>query len=108
MNKRVFLLAVILLGLALANPISAHTPYSKPVKYREFYENGKLKVKGKLVDGQKHGQWYYYAPNQLLQKRERYKKGKLKQTFIYNEKGLLITIIMEDGRIIPQKACGCG
>lgn len=96
------------MGFTLVNPVYAYTPHSKPVKYREFYENGKLKVKGKMMDGARHGNWYYYTQNQMLQKRERYKNGKLKQTFIYNEKGLLITIILEDGKVIHQKACGCG
>lgn len=80
----------------------------KSGKHIERYENGKVKLRGKWANGQKQGNWFYYTPTHILQKRERYKNGKLKQTFNFNEKGLLINVVKEDGTIVPKKACGCG
>ncbi len=76
-------------------------------KYIEKYENGKIKVKGKLKNGMKQGNWYYYSPNHVIQKREQYKNGILKRALHFNEKGQLVTIVLENGKEIPQKACGC-
>jgi hypothetical protein len=82
------------------NPISS--------KIKEYYPNGKTKVKGHFKNGNKHGNWFYYAENGLLQKRERYTNGILKATFNYNSKGLLINMVNKNGKIINKKACGCG
>lgn len=75
--------------------------------YKEFYPNGKVKVKGHYTNGNKTGNWYYYTEKKILEKREYYKKGKLKRTYTYNEKGQLAVIEDDKGNITTKPACGC-
>lgn len=86
--------------------IAQNTPKSHTIK--EYYPNGATKIKGHFKNGNKHGNWFYYAENGILQKREKYTNGMLKATFNYNNKGLLINIINKNGETINKKACGCG
>lgn len=108
MKKNLIKLWLIIIIQIIANQYVIYAQQASNGKYIERYENGKIKVRGKLVNGQKHGNWFYYSPNHIIQKREYYKNGKLKQAFNFNEKGLLINVVKEDGTIIPKKACGCG
>ncbi len=75
--------------------------------YREFYPSGKVKVKGHYTNGNKTGNWYYYSEKKILEKREHYKKGKLKRTYIYTEKGQLAVIEDDKGNMTIKPACGC-
>jgi antitoxin component YwqK of YwqJK toxin-antitoxin module len=75
--------------------------------YKEFHPNGKVKVKGKYTNGNKTGNWYYYTDKKILEKREYFKKGKLKRTYTYNEKGQLAVIEDDKGNVITKPACGC-
>ncbi len=86
--------------------LAQNTP--KTAKINEYYPNGKTKIKGRYKNGNKHGNWFYYAENGILQKRERYSNGIVQATFNYNNKGLLINVVTKSGKIINKKACGCG
>lgn len=76
-------------------------------RYTERYENNKIKVKGRYHNGQKTGNWFYYAPGGMLQKRERWAKGQLKLVFLYNEKGRLASITNDKGVTSYKPGCGC-
>lgn len=76
-------------------------------KYIERYENNKVKVKGHYRNGQKNGNWFYFAPGGILQKRERWASGQLKLTFLYNEKGRLASITNDKGVTTYKPGCGC-
>tara|TARA_Y100001970_G_C13840186_1_gene654072 strand:+ start:21 stop:716 length:696 start_codon:yes stop_codon:yes gene_type:complete len=43
--------------------------------YREYYENGQLKVSGKLKDGVGEGTWFSYYENGQIQNEMNYKNG---------------------------------
>ena len=44
--------------------------------HTEKYENGKVKVKGNLVDGKQEGKWVIYDENGKMKKEENYVEGK--------------------------------
>ena len=74
--------------------------------YKEFYPNGKIKIKGQYFYGSKMGNWYYYNEKKILEKRMFYQKGKLKRTYTYNVKGLLAVIEDDKGNVHTKPACG--
>jgi antitoxin component YwqK of YwqJK toxin-antitoxin module len=76
-------------------------------RYTERYENNRIKVKGHYHNGQKTGNWFYFGTNGILQKRERWNKGQLKLTFLYNEKGRLASITNNKGVTTYKPGCGC-
>lgn len=76
-------------------------------KYTEYYPDNTLRVKGRYVKGNKDGYWFYFAQNKIVEKKEYFKKGTLKRTYIYNPKGKLSQIIDEKGNITTKPACGC-
>lgn len=76
------------------------------VPYTEVYTNGKTKIKGLYVNGLKHKNWYYYNPTGSLAKREQYKAGVLKNTFIFNN-GRLASITDASGKTTYKPGCGC-
>lgn len=74
--------------------------------WKEFYEDGKLRSKGKYSEGEKNGSWIYYDAGGKVEKRERYRNKKLKLTLIY-KKGKLIEAIDDKGRSTKYPECGC-
>jgi antitoxin component YwqK of YwqJK toxin-antitoxin module len=83
---------------------------SKPkpaTRYTETYENGNLKLKGRLDNGVRKGIWVYYNDKGMVVKKEHYKKGTLKLTRFYNEKGKLSKIIDAQGKERVLNDCGC-
>ncbi len=62
---------------------------------------------GKLKHGQRNGTWTYYDQNQHISKVEKYRKGKLRQTYIFNSSGRVIERINRKGHVIKLRACGC-
>jgi antitoxin component YwqK of YwqJK toxin-antitoxin module len=75
-------------------------------KYLEKHENGKMKVKGRYKNGQKKGNWFYYSSNGQPEKREFWKNGALKITYLYNEKGRIYQTIDKKGTHIIER-CNC-
>jgi YD repeat-containing protein len=64
-------------------------------------------VTGKTINGERTGPWKYYDADHHLIKLERYRHGTLRQTYIYNEKGRVITRINRKGKVVHYRACGC-
>ena len=62
---------------------------------------------GKLKNGKKSGSWTYYDANQHIMKVEKYRKGKLVQTYIFNSEGHVIERINRKGYVTKLRACGC-
>ena len=76
-------------------------------KVKEYYTNGIIKMKGNKRNDTNNGNWFYYANNGKLIKKEHWKKGDLKFTIIYNEKVKATEIIYKDGTVKKLKGCGC-
>jgi len=69
----------------------------------EYFENGKVKVIGELVDFVKHGKWIYYFEDGQKEKEEVYHKGKLHGTFRrWSSEGVL----MVESEYKEGKRCG--
>ncbi len=107
MTKKYIISIVFFLLLALAS--SGLNTAQQPIngKYTEHYPDNTLRVKGRYVKGNKEGFWFYYAQNKIVEKKEYYKKGSLKRTYLYNPKGQLSQIIDDKGNITTKPACGC-
>jgi hypothetical protein len=76
-------------------------------KVKDYYTNGIIKMKGMKKNDTKIGTWFYYDSNGKLIKKERWKKGDLKFTILYNEKVKASEIIYNDGTVKKLKGCGC-
>lgn len=62
---------------------------------------------GKSKNGMRHGSWKYYDSNQHILKVEKYRKGKLVQTYIFNAEGRVIKRVNRKGHVTNLRACGC-
>lgn len=107
MTNKYIIAIVFFLITSLAN--SRLVAVQQPIngKYTEYYPDNTLRVKGRYVKGNKDGYWFYYAHNKIVEKKEYYKKGSLKRTYLYNPKGQLSQIIDDKGTIVTKPACGC-
>ncbi len=76
-------------------------------KFKNYYENGVIKLKGVKKNEVNVGTWYYYSEKGLLTKKERWKNGVLKLTIKYNEKQKVSEMIDENGKIKKFNGCGC-
>lgn len=76
-------------------------------KVKEYYTNGIIKMKGKKINNNKTGTWFYYTNKGKLLQKERWNKGRLKHTIKYNEKVKASEIIYENGTVKKLKGCGC-
>jgi len=76
-------------------------------KFKNYYENGVLKLKGAKKNEINVGTWYYYSEKGFITKKERWKKGVLKLTIKYNEKQKVSELIDENGKIKKINGCGC-
>lgn len=57
-------------------------------EHQEFYPDGKLKLKGQMKDGQRHGLWTSYGKNGKVKSRSQYTGGVLQgPTVVYHETG---------------------
>lgn len=74
------------------------TPASKSVAridttggiYTEFYDDGKVKAQGKMIDNKREGEWSYFYPNGKIWSYGEYKNGKREGlSNIYHENGVL-------------------
>lgn len=77
------------------------------LKIKEYYPEGKLKMKGILLDSLKHGDWFYYRTSGKLEKHERWKRGKIVFTVFYNERNKRTEYIDSKGVRKKYKGCGC-
>ena len=62
--------------------------YEAIEEYREYFENGELKIKGEYVTGQKGNEWLYYKDDGTLIEKEHYIEGILleKENYEINDK----------------------
>lgn len=77
------------------------------IKVREYYENGVIKMKGKLKNDTKCGIWFYYANNGKLILKEVWRKGVLKYSTRFNEQQKAYEIVFPDGSTRKLRTCGC-
>ena len=64
-------------------------------------------VVGKSKNGVRYGAWRYYDSKQHIVKVEKYRKGKLVQTYIFNTEGKVTERINRKGYVTKMRACGC-
>ena len=62
--------------------------YEAIEEYREYFENGQLKIKGEYVTGQKGNEWLYYKDDGTLIEKEHYIEGILleRENYEINDK----------------------
>ncbi len=97
-----------MLGFALSLPIAGIAQQIKGKEnVKNFHTNGKLKEKGSLKSGQKIGIWVYYHSEGWMEKKEKYKEGKLIWVVFYNAKHQITKSIDKNGNEIPYKGCNC-
>lgn len=99
-------ISIITINLLLLSNLQLLSQTPPKGKYLEKHENGKVKVKGRYKNGQKKGNWFYYLPNGQTQKRELWKNGALKTTYLYNEKGRIYQMIDKKG-VHDVERCNC-
>ena len=64
-------------------------------------------VVGKSKNGLRYGTWTYYDAKQHILKVEKYRRGKLVQTYIFNSEGKVIQRVNRKGHVTNLRACGC-
>ncbi len=74
---------------------------------RCFSSPGDTIIEGKSKNGNRYGSWRYYDKDHHILKVEKYRKGKLKQTYIFNSSGRVIKRINRKGHVTNLRACGC-
>lgn len=68
----------------------------------------KLLEKGVFINGHRHGYWKFYDPiKNIIYKKEKYKNGIRKYTYIYNKHGKIIIYIDPDNIVHKRPDCGC-
>lgn len=75
-------------------------------KFSVSYENGVIKERGTYRNGQKDQLWMFYNPNGSLDRKEKWKNGRLKWQIFYS-KGKIIKTINEKGEVKNRSRCGC-
>ncbi|MFN4083667.1 MAG: hypothetical protein ACK4K9_08555 [Bacteroidia bacterium] len=65
------------------------------------------KQKGKLKNGQKHGFWIYYNDSGWIDKREKWKEGKLEYTLYFNKNHKKTKWVYANGKEKIYKTCNC-
>ncbi len=79
----------------------------KPQKIKKYYPNGTLMEKGKAAGEIKTGIWIYYHEAGWLERKEKWKNGKMQWTLLYNEKHQKVKWIHSDGTERLYKGCNC-
>lgn len=80
---------------------------AKKETFKAYYENGKLKEKGKIKNGQKEGTWLYYHPDGWLEKRIQFKNNQATWQIFFNQKQEKIRMIDKNGNDVPFRGCNC-
>jgi hypothetical protein len=100
-------------GLLLFLLVFSGKAYAQKPKKEEwkpvvaYHSNGRLMLTGNELNGQKEGRWEYFTDKGLLEKREKWKKGKMKWAVFYNEKRKKTRSIDSKGREKKYSSCGC-
>jgi flagellar hook assembly protein FlgD len=102
-----FYIGAFMLGffLCFGLNLNAQNPNSENVKI--YHANGKIKEKGRLKNSEKSGTWLYYHTEGWLEKKEKYKAGKLQWAIYYNAKHQTINSIDKNGNEVPFRGCNC-
>jgi hypothetical protein len=72
-----------------------------------FAMPGDSTIIGKSKRGMRYGAWRYYDTHQHIIKVEKYRRGKLVQTYIFNSDGRVSERINRKGHVTKLRACGC-
>jgi antitoxin component YwqK of YwqJK toxin-antitoxin module len=88
-------------------PLQTKAQSTKKEHVKLFFPNGKLKEKGKIMNGEKHGTWLHYNPNGGLDNRVKYRRGLAVWQVYYNEKQQKTKMIDKNGKEIIYKGCNC-
>lgn len=83
------------------------TAQKQTQKVKEYYENGVIKMKGKLKNDKKSGIWFFYANDGKLVLKEVWRKGILKYSTRFNDKQKAYEIVFPDGSTRKLRTCGC-
>ena len=76
-------------------------------KVLEKFPNGKVKMKGTMLQNNKVGIWYYYNPAGWIFYKEKWRNGILRWRIEYNEKHQKVRGINGKGEEIIYKGCNC-
>jgi antitoxin component YwqK of YwqJK toxin-antitoxin module len=77
------------------------------VKIEDRFFNGKIKLKGKEVNGKKEGVWLYYYPDGGVSVKEKWNTGTFVWRIEFNEKHKKTLGINAKGDTIRYKSCNC-
>lgn len=105
---KAFRILLLLTTLWFCLPVSAQTDTLQAADSIViiYHDNGRIKEKGVLKDGRKHGRWKEYDANGELVKMTRYKKGEFRWERLYKE-GKIIQVTDRKGKVHKMKNCGC-
>lgn len=76
------------------------------MKCAEWYESGELHIVKNYKNGIRHGIWSYYLPGGSIEKRVKYKRGKILYQLYYEEDKVYKTIDKK-GKVRYKKKCDC-
>jgi antitoxin component YwqK of YwqJK toxin-antitoxin module len=94
--------------LILDSSVYAQEAFTASIQgpYLLKHANGRVHIKGTYQNGLKHGVWFEYEENGMLQKKEKWKRGEMLWQLFY-EKGKLRRSIDKKGNVKERPACGC-
>lgn len=87
-------------------PLTAQQDSTQDGKYRVYHHNGKMALDGAYKDTLRHGTWEEFDTDGWLQRKTRYRRGKIIWIKIYRE-GRLAEVINRKGKVKKMKDCGC-
>jgi len=93
--NHILLLLMMLSAVACNQAAQKSNETTAPIEYiekdfTEFYDNGQLKIEGKLLNDQRHGLWTAYYENGIKWSETTFKMGvKSGQTTTYFEDGMM-------------------
>jgi hypothetical protein len=72
-----------------------------------FASPGDTIATGNIRKGVRSGKWTYRDSNSHVIKVEKYRKGRIVQTYVFNSEGKLTMRINRWGKVSKKRACGC-
>jgi len=73
----------------------------------KHFNNGKIKEKGQMLDSLKSGVWAYFFESGRIERKEKWRKGKMKWAVYFNPEGRKTKIIDAKGKEKLLKGCNC-